>query len=118
MSGSSWRTIFLDDISKCSKAWCKIFIKYWPGFIFLDFGLAHRVPEVEIEPLGVDLHLLRRVLDSTNHSVADQCFRFDLQGHRKEYGKKSEEIIQRLEQIESRGRYRVKQSNLQVKNSA
>ncbi|MHA2407486.1 MAG: KEOPS complex kinase/ATPase Bud32, partial [Candidatus Ranarchaeia archaeon] len=51
--------------------------------VFLDFGLAHHVPEDEIEPLGVDLHLLQRVLDSTHHSVAAQCFRFVIQGYKK-----------------------------------
>jgi TP53 regulating kinase-like protein len=81
------------------------------SLVFLDFGLASHVPEDEIEPLGVDLHLLQRVLVSSHHFVAEQCFNYVLQGYKKEYGEKAEEVIQRLEDIENRGRYRTKKRN-------
>ncbi|MHA1917294.1 MAG: KEOPS complex kinase/ATPase Bud32 [Candidatus Ranarchaeia archaeon] len=76
--------------------------------IFLDFGLSQYVGEEEIEPYGVDLHLLKRVLDSTHYKYSIECFESVLEGYRNIMGKLGFKIIERLANIENRGRYQKK----------
>lgn len=69
---------------------------------FIDFGLGDY--SVAVEDQGVDLHLMRRALQSTHYSYAEAGFAAVLEGYKKATSK-SEEVIERLYEIERRGRY-------------
>ena len=72
---------------------------------FIDFGLSE--DSEEIEKQGIDLHLLRQALESTHFDISDELFKTILEGYSKVIGQeKKDEILQRIEQIEKRGRYR------------
>jgi len=70
---------------------------------FVDFGLGEYNPSLEAR--GVDLHLLRRALQSIHFRITDEAYRAVLAGYRREFGKGAEEVIERAEEIERRGRY-------------
>ena len=70
---------------------------------FVDFGLGEYNPSLEAR--GVDLHLLRRALQSTHFKVADEAYRAIIAGYKHEFGKGASEVIERAEEIERRGRY-------------
>lgn len=70
---------------------------------FIDFGLGEYNSSVESR--GTDLHLLHRTLKSTHFKIADEAFQATLEGYKREMGKEGEEVIQRMKEIESRGRY-------------
>ncbi len=70
---------------------------------FVDFGLGEYNPSLEAR--GVDLHLLRRALQSTHFKVADEAYRAVIAGYKREFGKGASEVIERAEEIERRGRY-------------
>lgn len=70
---------------------------------FIDFGLSEH--SSEIEQKGVDLHLMRRALQSTHYRCAEECFEAVLVGYREALGKEAEEITTRIGEIERRGRY-------------
>lgn len=69
--------------------------------VFLDFGLGERSGEVEAQ--GVDLHLFREAFRSA-HSERMDLFAEVLGGYR-EANPKADAVIQRMEDIERRGRY-------------
>lgn len=83
--------------------------------IFLiDFGL-HEYSD-SIEDKSVDLHLLKRVLISSHGEDYKLCFKAFLEGYQEEYGynsSKSQEIINNISVIETRGRYVKKEERLQ-----
>lgn len=70
---------------------------------FVDFGLGGY--DSSTEERGVDLHLLKRALQSIHYKVADQAYADVLCGYREEFGEGAEKIIERAKDIESRGRY-------------
>ena len=70
---------------------------------FIDFGLAETTQD--IEDFGTDLHLLRRALLSTHYQYWQPCFTAFKKGYRETYGSKATSIFQKIEAIESRGRY-------------
>ena len=70
---------------------------------FVDFGLGEYNPSLEAR--GVDLHLLKRALQSIHFRITDEAYRAVLAGYRREFGKGAEEVIERAEEIERRGRY-------------
>jgi len=71
---------------------------------FIDFGLGEYSTEVEAR--GVDLHLMRRVLQSTHYKLAHECFPAILNGYSKVLGKDAaDEVWKRVCEIEKRGRY-------------
>ena len=70
---------------------------------FVDFGLSMK--SIKIEDKSVDLHLIKRVLLSTHGQYFEECFESLINGYKLEYGNKSDEIIDRIETVESRGRY-------------
>ncbi len=76
------------------------------GKVYLiDFGLADF--DSTLEARGVDLHLLRRAMESTHYTWADQGFEAVLEGYAEILGEEArEEIEEKLGEIESRGRYR------------
>ncbi|MGC8817550.1 MAG: Kae1-associated kinase Bud32 [Candidatus Hadarchaeum sp.] len=74
---------------------------------FVDFGLGGH--DSSTEERGVDLHLLKRALQSTHFRIATRAYAAVISGYRAEFGKGAEEIINRAKEIESRGRYVAKE---------
>ncbi len=71
---------------------------------FVDFGLGDR--SCELEAQGVDIHLLRRALQSTHFEVADACFRQVMEGYAEVTGATvAEAVLAKVREIEKRGRY-------------
>jgi TP53 regulating kinase-like protein len=75
------------------------------GMIYIvDFGLGEK--SVEVEAKGVDLHLLKRALQSTHFSFWETCFNDVLAGYSLVLGKEiTEKIYEKTIEIEKRGRY-------------
>ena len=70
----------------------------------IDFGLAEY--STTLESRGVDLHLIRRALQSTHFKILESCFTAILEGYSQILGAEyTKEILQRLDNIEHRGRY-------------
>ncbi|NJD99574.1 Kae1-associated kinase Bud32 [Thermococcus sp. LS1] len=76
------------------------------GKVYLiDFGLADFDPTLEAQ--GVDLHLLKRAMESTHYTWFEEGFAAVLEGYADVRGReKAEELKAKIEEIESRGRYR------------
>ena len=71
---------------------------------FLDFGLGER--NSEVEAMGVDLHLMKRALESTHFQFADECFRYILRGYSDVVGSTlAQEVREKMMEIRRRGRY-------------
>jgi TP53 regulating kinase-like protein len=70
---------------------------------FVDFGLGEYNPSLEAR--GVDLHLLKRALQSIHFKVTDEAYRAVIAGYTREFGKGAREVIKRVEEIDKRGRY-------------
>ena len=75
------------------------------GKIFLvDFGLGEKNNEVEAR--GVDLHLMKRALQSTHYRCAEECFKNVLKGYSAVLGEEdAEKVFEKIREIERRGRY-------------
>jgi len=72
--------------------------------VFVDFGLSER--SEELEPKGVDLHLMKRALHSTHYKHAKECFKAVMEGYGEAVGKeKAKEVTAKIREIEKRGRY-------------
>nr|WP_206203599.1 Kae1-associated kinase Bud32 [Thermococcus sp. M36] len=76
------------------------------GKVYLiDFGLADFDPTLEAR--GVDLHLLKRAMESTHYTWFERGFEAVLEGYAEVRGEEArKEIEAKIEEIESRGRYR------------
>ena len=74
---------------------------------FIDFGLSFF--SKKIEDKAVDLHLFKEVLKSRHYKDYEKCFRLILEGYKK--SKNFKEVLERLEKIETRGRYKRKHLN-------
>ena len=71
---------------------------------FIDFGLGEKNTEIEVK--GVDLHLLKRALQSTHYQFWEQCFKAVLSGYSSIVGKENmEKVHEKIVEIERRGRY-------------
>ena len=70
--------------------------------VFIDFGLGFISDKVEDK--AVDLHLLKQAFESTHYKIHEKLFKAFLQGY-KEY-KGSKNVVERLEIVEKRGRYK------------
>ena len=68
---------------------------------FIDFGLSFF--SYKIEDKAVDLHLLRQALESKHYKVFDKAFKLVLKGYKRE-SENYDDIINRLEKVEARGR--------------
>lgn len=80
-------------------------LKKKEGYIhFIDFGLSFF--STKHEDKAVDLHLLRRALESKHHKIWKECFEAVLEGYREH--PEHEQIIKRLEHVEKRGRNKAK----------
>jgi len=71
---------------------------------FVDFGLGEKTPELEAK--GVDLHLMKRALQSTHFDFAKECFDSVMKGYAKVVGvDASKTVLDKIKEIERRGRY-------------
>jgi len=70
---------------------------------FIDFGLGEINNEIEIK--GVDLHVLMEAIESTHSRYADY-FKFVLEGYKKELIDDANLVINKIDEIVKRGRYR------------
>jgi len=71
---------------------------------FVDFGLGEFSSEDEAR--GVDLHLMKRALQSTHYAYAKECFDAVIKGYTKIIGKEiAEKVLRKIHEIERRGRY-------------
>jgi TP53 regulating kinase-like protein len=75
------------------------------GKIFLvDFGLGEK--NKELEARGVDLHLMKRALQSTHYRFAEECFKHVLKGYSAVLGREdAEKVFGKIREIGRRGRY-------------
>jgi TP53 regulating kinase-like protein len=72
--------------------------------VFVDFGLSER--SVELEPKGVDLHLMKRTLNSTHYKYAKACFGAIFRGYAEAVGsEEAKKVRLKIRDIEKRGRY-------------
>jgi Kae1-associated kinase Bud32 len=79
-----------------------IYIEKEDKIYFIDFGLgftSHR-----IEDKAVDLHLLKQALEAKHFKNWEKLFKAVLKGYSK--SKNYKETIERLNKVESRGRYK------------
>jgi TP53 regulating kinase-like protein len=71
---------------------------------FLDFGLGDKTKELEAR--GVDLHLMKRALQSTHYKFAEDCFESAIEGYSTVLkSETSEKVLDKIREIERRGRY-------------
>jgi TP53 regulating kinase-like protein len=71
---------------------------------FVDFGLGEKNGELEAK--GVDLHLMKRALQSTHYRFAESCFECVIEGYRDVAGAETlKSVLDKVKQIERRGRY-------------
>ena len=71
---------------------------------FVDFGLGEKTAELEAR--AVDLHLMKRALQSTHYEFADDCMRCVVEGYASTVGaESSNEVAEKIGMIERRGRY-------------
>ncbi len=71
---------------------------------FVDFGLGEKNGELEAQ--GVDLHLLKRALQSTHYLFWEECFQSVLCGYKSVLGVElAEKVYEKIREIEKRGRY-------------
>jgi len=71
---------------------------------FVDFGLGEKTRELEAR--GVDLHLMKRALQSTHFRFAEECFNDVIRGYSKVLDAEDvRNILDKVKEIERRGRY-------------
>jgi TP53 regulating kinase-like protein len=71
---------------------------------FVDFGLGEK--NTELEAQGVDLHLMKRALQSTHYQFSEECFQAILCGYTSVLGSDlAEKVYEKIKEIERRGRY-------------
>lgn len=71
---------------------------------FVDFGLGEKTSELEAR--GVDLHLMKRALQSTHFLFAEECFEAVIRGYSGVLGEKAaKSVLDKVIEIEKRGRY-------------
>ena len=69
----------------------------------VDFGLAEMNATVEMK--GVDLHLIRRALETTHWDLEEVMLEATLDGYRDTLGTDANDTISRMREIRERGRY-------------
>ncbi len=78
---------------------------------FIDFGLGFY--SNKIEDKAVDLHLLKQAIEAKHHKNLDS-FNAILEGYKAVEGYKA--ILERLEKVEKRGRYRSKEKEIEERS--
>ncbi|NWF94661.1 MAG: Kae1-associated kinase Bud32 [Candidatus Thorarchaeota archaeon] len=69
----------------------------------VDFGLAEWNATVEMK--GVDLHLIRRAIETTHWDFQETMLDSTLDGYVRAAGGEAEEVLLRMDEIRERGRY-------------
>lgn len=72
---------------------------------FIDFGLSFFSKKAEDK--AVDLHLLKRALESKHHLIFEECFAEVIKAYKEHY-KEHKAVLDRLEEVENRGRNKKK----------
>jgi TP53 regulating kinase and related kinases len=72
---------------------------------FIDFGLGFVT--AKIEDKAVDIHLIRKALESNHNKYVEECFNSLMESYLEE-SDFPDDIIKRLEKVEKRGRYKQK----------
>ena len=75
---------------------------------FIDFGLSFFSEKAEDK--AVDLHVLKEALESKHYETGGKAFKLVLDSYSKE-AKNSKDILERLDIVEKRGRYRAKKGS-------
>jgi len=71
---------------------------------FVDFGLGEKTKELEAR--GVDLHLMRRALQSVHFRFAEECFSSVMEGYSAVLDTDTvKNVLDKIKEIEKRGRY-------------
>lgn len=71
---------------------------------FVDFGLGER--NGQLEARGVDLHLMKRALESTHYVFAKECFDSVISGYSSLLNAETlRNVLDKIREIERRGRY-------------
>jgi TP53 regulating kinase-like protein len=71
---------------------------------FVDFGLGEK--NNELEARGVDLHLMKRALQSTHYQFAESCFESVVEGYADiMHVETVKSVLAKIKEIERRGRY-------------
>ena len=71
---------------------------------FVDFGLGEFSKELEAK--GIDLHLMKRALQSTHYLFAEESFNAVLEGYAEAVGEvEAKKVLEKIREIEHRGRY-------------
>jgi TP53 regulating kinase-like protein len=71
---------------------------------FVDFGLGEKTKE--LEALAVDLHLMKRALQSTHFKFAEECFKNVIKGYSSVLDAETvKNVLDKIREIERRGRY-------------
>ncbi|MEM3551237.1 MAG: Kae1-associated kinase Bud32 [Candidatus Bathyarchaeia archaeon] len=71
---------------------------------FVDFGLGEKT--VDLEAKGVDLHLMKRALQSTHFKFSKECFDSVINGYSSVLnGETVKNVLEKIREIEKRGRY-------------
>jgi len=74
------------------------------GKVYLvDFGLGEK--NAELEAKGVDLHLMKRALQSTHYQHAEECFLAIVKGYNSVLENEAKDVLDKIKEIERRGRY-------------
>jgi TP53 regulating kinase-like protein len=71
---------------------------------FIDFGLGEK--NIELEAMGIDLHLMRRALESTHFQFSEECFKNVFDGYQTIVGTQmAGALLNKMMEIRKRGRY-------------
>lgn len=70
---------------------------------FIDFGLGEH--SFSTEARGVDIHLMRRALESSHHRASKRAYSSFIAGYSGTFGGEAREVIRRVGEIRRRGRY-------------
>jgi tRNA A-37 threonylcarbamoyl transferase component Bud32 len=79
---------------------------YDKKIFLIDFGLSYF--SEKIEDKAVDIHIFRQAIESKHHTVYKKAYKLFLEGY-KQKSNNYDEIIKRLETVESRGRNKGKE---------
>ncbi|MCE4621850.1 MAG: Kae1-associated kinase Bud32 [Desulfurococcales archaeon] len=73
------------------------------GLILIDYGLSEF--STSIEDRAVDVHLFKRAVESTHAGIVGELYGGFLDGYRESMGDPARGVLERVEEIELRGRY-------------
>jgi len=83
---------------------------------FVDFGLGEK--NSELEARGVDLHLMKRALESAHFQFADECLASVIRGYSRVLrGTALRGVLDKIKEIERRGRYVAERKEIEQNHS-